>query len=323
MSARLLPNLWSDSISLVRPLLHTTRAEILDYVAQRGLQPIIDPSNADATFFRNRLRHELLPILEGYAPGIRTRLQHSAELLAADYALIEQLAGEAWQRCLAERGAGFVGLQRAAFLAEPLALQRAVLRRSAAELRPLQRDVDFVAVERARAAVAGAASGQQDWIAGLSLLIEPERIWVAEWGADLPVTWPQAAAQPIHLEIPAIVQLEAGWRFSLKESIPDLALATNNRDAYQAWLDADAAGEQLMLRRLQPGDRFQPLGMPEESQKLSDLFTNEKLPQRARAAWPLLFAGNQLAWVPGYRLAHPFRLQPSSRRALHAQLMRD
>jgi tRNA(Ile)-lysidine synthase len=86
-------------------------------------------------------------------------------------------------------------------------------------------------------------------------------------------------------------------------------------------MDADAVGEQLLLRRPLPGDRFQPLGMDSGSQKLSDFFTNEKMAARARVTWPLLFFGSQLAWVPGYRLAHPFRLRANSRRALHAQLI--
>jgi tRNA(Ile)-lysidine synthase len=57
----------------------------------------------------------------------------------------------------------------------------------------------------------------------------------------------------------------------------------------------------------------QPLGLGGHSQKLSDFFVNEKVPARARARWPLLCAGETVVWVPGHRLAEPFKLEPKSR----------
>lgn len=321
MALRSLPNSWSTQIPLVRPLLGISRTEILNYCQLHGLNPILDASNNDPAYFRNKLRHEVLPALERVAPGIRLRLQHSAELLAADYGLIEHLAQEAWRRCLAERGPDFVGLDRAMFLAEPLALQRALLRRAAAELRPLQRDVDFRAIELALQAINKAQSAPQDWLAGLCILVEGDRIWLADWDADLPVAWPQIAEDRINIKAPGTQELNNGWRFTLAEDDPNLAAAESNTDRYQAWFDLDVVGDDLELRRAQPGDKVQLLGM-QGSQSLADLFTNAKLPRRARAAWPLLSKGADIVWVPGLRVAHPFRLQPASRRALHAHLQR-
>jgi tRNA(Ile)-lysidine synthase len=56
--------------------------------------------------------------------------------------------------------------------------------------------------------------------------------------------------------------------------------------------------------------------------KLSDFFINVKLPQRARDHWPLLCMGEKVVWVPGYRLAHPFRLTDSTRQTLYFSLSR-
>ncbi|RPJ46221.1 MAG: tRNA(Ile)-lysidine synthetase, partial [Chloroflexi bacterium] len=69
--------------------------------------------------------------------------------------------------------------------------------------------------------------------------------------------------------------------------------------------------------RARPGERFAPLGMEGHSLKLSDFWINQKLPRRARPAWPLVAAGDQVIWVPGYRLAHPYRIQPGARRVLY------
>ena len=74
MLYRTLPTPWSHEIPLVRPLLGTWRTEVLDYVLGRGYKPVFDASNLDVTYARNRLRHELIPMLEAYHPGIRHRL---------------------------------------------------------------------------------------------------------------------------------------------------------------------------------------------------------------------------------------------------------
>jgi tRNA(Ile)-lysidine synthase len=109
-----------------------------------------------------------------------------------------------------------------------------------------------------------------------------------------------------------------GWQ--LRATVVDPAAADlDNADGFQTWLDADLAGSDLWVRRRQPGDRFQPLGM-NGSLKLADFLINEKLPQRAREAWPLICMEDEIIWVPGFRPAHSYRLRAESRQALHLHL---
>jgi tRNA(Ile)-lysidine synthase len=84
--------------------------------------------------------------------------------------------------------------------------------------------------------------------------------------------------------------------------------ASEPPDAYQAWLDADRVRLPLNVRARKPGERFCPLGMNGHSMKLSDFMVNIKMPARARAGWPLVFSGDELVWVPGYRQNHAARL---------------
>lgn len=324
MEARSLPNPWSETVALVRPLLGTWRAEIEDLCVREGLQPLRDASNQDTTFFRNRLRHELIPTLESYNPGIKRALLQSAEILRADRHLLEQLAAEAWPAVLRRQGDGYLGLDRSAFREQPLALQRLLLRSAFAALRPAARDLDFEAVARARNVFAAEDGKPQDWAAGLILLAEEELVWVAEEEARIPVDGPQLApGLEVAVEVPAVLELGGGWQFRA-EAVPDAedirAQAIENRDPYQAWLDRGTAGEQLTLRTRRPGDRFQPLGLEVGSQKLADFMINARLPARARAGWPLLCRGDEILWVPGLRIAQGGRLRPESRAALHLQV---
>lgn len=319
MAPRLFPNPWSETIPLVRPMLGIWRREIEQYCAQNQLDPIQDPSNQETTFFRNRLRHEVIPFLEQVSPGLKSRLHNSAEVLAGDHEVIQQLTRQAWTDCLAKRGADFLAFDRMAFLNEPLALQRGLLRRAVAELRPLERNLNFDAIERAVEAIKKPKGASADWLAGLYLMVEGNQIWIADWNSELQIAWPQAPTHALNLEVPSITPLDGGWRLELK---PDSGMSsTDKSDDYQAWLDAEV-GEEFILRRRRPGDRFQPLGMASGSLKLSDFMINEKMPKRARAGWPLVCKGDEIVWVPGYRLAHPYRLREQRSRALHLQLIK-
>ena len=104
---------------------------------------------------------------------------------------------------------------------------------------------------------------------------------------------------------------------------------TLNTDPWSALLDADSlapparagvTGNRLRVRTVRAGDRFQPLGMSGASVKLQDFFVNVKLPKRAREKWPLVCVEDEIAWVGGLRLAHPFRVTVKTKRALLLQI---
>ena len=125
---------------IIRPLLEVPRSEIERYCADHGLTPRFDCSNLDTTYFRNRLRHELLPLLETYNPNVRTRLCHTAAVIADDYELLTQLREQAWAKVVVncsssgeEREAAVI-FDRAGWRALPVALQRATLRQAAYRL---------------------------------------------------------------------------------------------------------------------------------------------------------------------------------------------
>lgn len=327
MPYRAKPNAWSESLPLVRPLLAVWRSEIEEYCNANNLRPLLDPSNSDQTFFRNRLRHELVPLMESYVPGFKQRLAQTSALVGEESDLVDELARRVWHGVLSQRGDGFVQLNRRALLHEPRALQAAILRRAMTELRPNQRDVDFDALRRAQRIISdGRAATPTDWAAGLYLLVEGERIWVADWEADLPVDWPQAPEAPTHVEVPFDVDLGRGWRVRAaareRDGVGPVELSDLGARENLAQLDFDVVGEELALRRRRPGDRFQPLGMESGSLKLADFMINEKMPLRARAGWPLLCKGDEIVWVPGYRLAHPYRVADGTKRILEIELVR-
>ncbi len=96
---------------LARPLLDVARAETEAYCAARGWVPRQDATNADVRFARNRVRRELLPLLETYNPNVRATLARNAALIAADDAYLEVQANAAWDGVARVTGDAGISLQ--------------------------------------------------------------------------------------------------------------------------------------------------------------------------------------------------------------------
>lgn len=326
MAYRSLPNPWSQKIPLVRPLLAFWRQEILDYIDARELQATIDASNLDTTYFRNRLRNEVIPYLEKIQPQLRQLLWRTADIIRHENLLLDGLVEQAWSECVTQQGYGYLALHVASMQGLPLAMRRRLLRSAINNLRPGLRDVGFDIIERGLAFIASPQTkGQCSLVGGLVLLKEEEIVWLSSWEAALPTaSWPKMpGSQVIELHIPGRITLADGWLLQAVEVVASSQVREaieSNSDPFQAWFDADALPEILQVRSRRPGDRFKPLGMQGHSLKVSDLMVNLKVPQRARAGWPLVCAGEEIIWVPGCRQAQRGQVHGDSQRLLHLKL---
>jgi tRNA(Ile)-lysidine synthase len=318
MSASVVLPVFDTEIPLVRPLLGWQRADTEAYCRENGLVPLHDPTNSDTLYFRNRLRHELLPALESYNPRIKQALVRTALALQGDETLLAEVVEAAWQKSVLKQGAGFIAFDRRALESSSPALRRNLFKRAAFLLRPGLRDMDFAALERA------AALQPVDLAGGLRLFLEGEKIYLAAYEADLPSSdWPQVSGQFSVISEQCSVELGNGWLLTCESVSLNTEHRILNTDSSSAWLDADVTGDRLRVRTAHAGDRFQPLGMSGASVKLQDFFVNVKLPRRARKRWPLVCVDDEIAWVGGLRLAHPFRVTEKTRRVLKLTLRKS
>jgi tRNA(Ile)-lysidine synthase len=313
---------WDAALPLVRPLLQAWRADTMGYCIEHQLQPLHDPSNADTLFFRNRLRHELIPALETYNPQIRQVLLHTADVLRGDYAVVEAAVEADWTRCCCASGAGTLGFERRQLLELSAGLLRGVLRRAVGRLRPGLRDIGFQDIERAAGfVIAPSRSGAMNLSAGLRVFVEEETVYIEEPGATpLPAHWPQLKGEGVvWLSLPGEVELANGWRLHAEVMSADAAsIQTDGAD--EAWLDADGLAAPLAVRAAAAGERFAPFGMDGHSQKMSDLWINQGVAKRARKRWPLVCGADGPIWVVGLRAGHKHRVTPASRELVHLRL---
>lgn len=320
--------IFDEEIPIVRPLLNIWREEVVIYCAAHGMRPQYDSTNDSMNFQRNRVRHLLLPTLESYNPKFREAIHRMSQSLKSDYDFMEETIETAWRNSVTEIDNDFITFDFFLLSSYPLGLQRNLVKRAMLRLRP-GIDVTFTALERASQLMKDEelTTARTDLKGGLQMTREAGKVYISSPDAQLPFTlWPQmASGTPSTLEMPGQVNLLAGWKFTAERwRITALAKeqAERNEDQFQVWLDADELPDSLELRTRKPGDSYAPLGLEGHAQKLSDFMVNEKMPQRARERWPLLTAGEDIIWVPGYHPAHRYRLKDSTRNVMYFSISR-
>lgn len=329
MSYRSLPNPWSATIPLIRPLLGVWGQEVWDYLLDQVLTPNLDSSNQDRRFLRNRLRHELIPYLETYNPRLRQVLWRTADILQQENEILQTIVAVDWEKTLCEHDQGTLNFDIDALQELPLGRLRRVIHQAVYTLRPNLRDLDYQVVERAVDFIQHKRQRlRMDLIAGLQMVRSEQRLTLSDNRIKSDGgNWPQVPSnKELQLVVPGRLNLDHGWVLiaEFMEYSEDIfEQVAHNQDGYQAWLDYDSLQLPLTVRGRLSGDQFQPLGMKTGSIKISDFMINVKLPQTARPRWPLALSGDRIAWLPGYRPAHAYRVTGNTTCLVHLLLERE
>lgn len=294
-----------------RPLLTVPRATTGAYCAEHGLEPFQEPPS---DYARNRVRDALLPLLEAQRPGARAALARAAAALAEERQVVEAAASAAWDE-LARRDGAAVVFDLATWTAQPVALQRRLLRRVAAELSGSGADWSANALDAALAAADLPPGHGVDLPHGLRLERADASLRVRRFERRQAAVPPEREAWlldvPGELTVEGIGRLRAEPRARWPANF-------NARGTNEAWLDRDAVRGSLSVRFRQrgSGERFWPLGMS-GPKRLQDFFVDSRVPKQLRDAVPLVLAADDIVWVAGLRIAHFARLTERSRAALH------
>ena len=307
---------------LVRPLLSVSREETTEYCRAVGLQPRLDESNLSLEPKRNRVRLQLLPILEEYNPAVRdalTRLSHSA---AKHLVYIEGQVDSVWLE-VAQQHDGTVTLDVPAFSGLPSAIQGHLLRRAVSAVKADLQDIQQSHIDAMARLMAGPAGRSLDLPGGLRLSIGYGEATLAPSNLD------QCPLPPLEgehtLRVPG-ENLLPGWRVMAKlvqetrEPLkPALGLiAPSDSLSRRAVVDYGSLGGELVVRPRRPGDRFQPLGMS-KPKKLQDFMVDSKIPRPWRSRVPLVVSPRGIVWVVGWRIAEWARIRAGESEGLELE----
>lgn len=289
------PRLETPEGLIVRPLLAATRAEVEAYLKALGQSWREDSSNRHLTFTRNRIRHELLPLLEGWNPQLRSHLVQMASLARDEEAWWqEELARLAPQLILAGRpvrgggraaaGEG-LALDCSRFAALAPALQRRLLRHAAGELGV---EPDFQATEALRVlALAGRGGQKLELTQGLRAERTPRELRLAMSSAAAPAS---GGAKPVPEYTVVIPGEIAAPAFGLRIQIDCPATGKSGPTAAQA-----------TLRNWRPGDRVR-LRYSSGWRKVKEVLERLRVTGSARRLWPVLELERRILWMQGVEL---------------------
>ncbi|HSB89317.1 MAG TPA: tRNA lysidine(34) synthetase TilS [Anaerolineales bacterium] len=309
-------------LTLVRPLLTLDRAATEEYCRQLGIRPRRDPTNETSAFFRNRLRHRLLPELERYNPRIREALLRLGEVMQVDVAHLENQVRLQIPKTIVARSPGVWAILREPFLMQPQAIQAELLRQAAHLARPEARDFGYEAVRRALRWMGGAQTGKRLAMpGGRELVDEGDEVLIRQTGA--PVSYPDhpqlTSIQVRRLRLPFRLELEEGWSM-VGRMRRKTGTRAERQGTAEVWFDAGRVEGELTVHPPFAGARV--LLSAREEGKVSDLMINRHIPRGARAHWPVVSDEAGILWIAGLRRAARAPVGRTTRKVLVLRLVR-
>lgn len=283
----------------VRPLIEISRREIEEYCREQGLKPRRDPSNEKPVYLRNRIRLQLLPLLQKeYNPRVVETLAGTAEVLRAEDCLLTDLTLKAFERLARDNG-DRVSLDRRGLLSEPEAIARRLVRVAAGKFLPAWRTPTHRQVDEVLALAQRGSGAAQVQLAGTV------RAWLEyDSVAFAPAFEPyEGLPGEVPLMVPGITRIEElGIELEATPG-PGRDAAAPGPDV--AVLDPERLEGPLTVRTRRPGDRFTPLGLSAPT-KLKSFLIHAKIPRRRRDRIPLVCSGGRIVWVVGLRVSADF-----------------
>jgi tRNA(Ile)-lysidine synthase len=308
-------------LQLIRPLRDVSRDTLVRYARKEGHTWREDESNMSRAFLRNRVRHDVLPVIrDSLNPRFTEAACRAGDILAADEAWLESLAAVVLDDALREgpQDSPARALAVGVLQEQPLAAQRRALRLWLSNAGLAMERLDWDQVDRLVGLTAARSRARFVPLAGG---------WrVAREGGLLVLCHGPAAVPPAYrvpVPVPGECRVEAAGIRAVTWLAPSVVKdRTREPGRLPARVSIDPAKRgrrRLFLRTWRAGDRMRPLGM-DGTRKLQDIFVDAKLDRDARARVPLLVCGKDIVWVPGYRIAADWAVAKDDQDALQVLL---
>jgi len=282
---------------IIRPLLFCDRQTLESWMEEKAYLHREDSSNSSVKYSRNKIRHQVLPVLKEINPSLSNTFQQNTERFGAS-----------------EKNLSFLYEKERKYL---FLLKGDEHHLVLAELKKYPSPIDVIfhfiseygfndwkAIEQ----ILSAASGK---------MISSETHLLLKDREVLVLRAKQTLAQDSYLIEEGVDSIEVP--LSMEISSKDLNNFQLEKDPKQAALDFDKLTFPLVLRHWQNGDVFHPLGM-KGKKKLSDFFIDKKMSLFEKENTWILCSNNQIVWLVGYRIDERFKLVENSQKVYLVKL---
>ncbi|UCG32513.1 MAG: tRNA lysidine(34) synthetase TilS [Phycisphaerales bacterium] len=303
-------------VRLVRPMLGCRRTEIMDFLDRRRIAYRVDASNQSLTHTRNRIRHEVLPLLgESINPQATEALLRLGEQARWAEDFVHEVASRSLEAATVRRTEEELILARHALAERPRIIQFEVIRQAVAGFGLGERSVGFVHLASVSDLLAGARrSATVELPGGMRVRRDADHL-------TFTATTPEDDGPPLP-ELPvaipgATVIPGTAWviETQVAPTSPDTAHVPWPTGPGQERLDFDRLTLPLVVRGARAGDRFVPLGAPGHK-KVADFFVDQKIPPQQRRRTPILCDRSGPLWVIPYRIDERVKVTDRTTRLL-------
>jgi tRNA(Ile)-lysidine synthase len=299
--------------TIIRPLIDSTRVEVMEYLRTAELPFVTDSSNAKPVYMRNRIRMDVLPVLKNFNPRIIETLATEASLLRDDDTAL-QAGLDAILPAVCAQEPECVVIRRTEFNVQLPALRRRIIKRAAGMAGLDASRLSASRIEETLSFIAEAHSGRaMDLASGLKLVREYDRFLITATA--------EAGFMNRSLSVPGLTTVpEFGLEIEIEPEHVGAESQSDKNYRWQAAFDYDNIDAPLVVRNRLPGDQFCPSGMGGRHKKLHDFFIDEKVPRLQRDRIPLICAGENILWVVGFRTDERFTANDRAKQRLMVRI---
>lgn len=292
---------------VIRPLLFIRREEILNFLRESNKKWKEDSSNQDLRFFRNKVRHELIPILIRYNPNIVEQLSRTAEILREDQKSLEDWASVTCSRLVSCQGERSL-LEVEKLKQLPKGLQKIVLRRLLLARQHGEEHSKMPDFQDYNSLITLLEVGKS----GKSLHLKGKRI-SREFG-NL-IFEPQNYLVPafeFNLTLPIPGEIKLSFIHSVfRASFPPVTPSKINLNRWELFLTEEELRAGLQIRNWRPGDCYFPRGAS-SPKKLKELFARKKIARDLRSSWPIITLMGKIVFAKDFAISVDLLERPQS-----------
>lgn len=303
-----------SSEGIVRPLIDTHKAQLMNYLSNRGIGYVLDSSNQSEKFLRNKVRHTLIPtILDIFGDHSLVKVSRLARAIEKESQIMGRIASEAYKEALVEKdGSPALSVEHLRRMAS--ALRFRVFRLALSEVGLTGQDTRYENLVSVDAVVLSRNPEAMTDLPG-DVALERRGDTVHFSGGHI-----RRALGPFQMElpVPGCISVEAAEVAIAAEVVPSPNDGPSG-SADLVMLDAGFClerGQKLTVRSVKSEDVFQPLGM-QCSVQVREFLKKQKTPSTERKNHPLVLRPDgTVLWVVGKRINHEARIRPDTLSAL-------
>ena len=297
--------------ALIRPLIEIERGEIEDFLESEHIPSVIDSSNLQTDYFRNRFRLMIMPELKKMNPGLIQSVNRTVSILQEEERYLGIIVTKTLMKMISRKTERRIELFLSPMEAMDIVILRRVLRRAVNETEGLK-GIGFIHIEDIIRLIKDGKSGDRLYL--------PKGIRAIKDYSLLVITSEEPRQiSSYELQVPgevAIVGAGVVIKASYEEEAGDFGDGKTT-----VVLDAADMHVPLKIRPRKPGDWFYPYGFGKRK-KLQDFFVDEKVARDERDSIPLVLSGDDIVWVAGYRADNRFRVSGNTKKFLRLVIVK-